>query len=124
PRLVPSLPEVIQGHEDKANTAARHLVEALLSAGVDTFFGVPGGPIMPLFDALLRDRRVRLVEARQESNAAFAAAGYSRATGKAAAVVATAGPGATNVTTGVVSAHLERIPMLIICGDVAWSSTG
>lgn len=108
----------------ETTTAARRVIDALVEAGVDTFFGVPGGPIMPLFDALLRDGRVHLIESRQESSAAFAAAGYYRATGKAAAVVVTAGPGATNVTTGVVSAHLERVPMLIICGDVAWQSSG
>jgi acetolactate synthase-1/2/3 large subunit len=79
---------------------------------------------MPLFDAILRSEGSTLVESRHETNAAFSAAGYWRATGKVPAVVVTAGPGATNVVTGVVSAHLERVPMLVICGDVAWASSG
>jgi acetolactate synthase I/II/III large subunit len=105
-------------------TAAEGLVNALLQAGVDTFFGVPGGPIMPLFDAILGNPAVRLVESRHETHAAFEAAGYYRASGKVPVVVVTAGPGATHVATGVASAHLERVPMLVICGDVAWSHTG
>ncbi|WP_080599199.1 thiamine pyrophosphate-binding protein [Sorangium cellulosum] len=105
-------------------TGSQSLLDALLAAGVDTFFGVPGGPIIPLFDAILRSPRARLVESRQETHAAFAAVGYWRATGKVPAVVVTAGPGATNVVTGTVSAHLEGVPMLIICGDVAWEGSG
>lgn len=104
--------------------AAQRIVDALLEAGVDTFFGVPGGPIMPLFDALVTTEGARLVESRHEASAAFSAAGYYRATGKVPAVVVTAGPGATNVITGLVSAHLERVPMIVICGDVAWGAAG
>lgn len=105
-------------------TAAEGLVSALIQAGVDTFFGVPGGPIMPLFDAILSNPAAHLVESRHETHAAFEAAGYFRASGKVPAVIVTAGPGATHVATGVASAHLERVPMLVICGDVAWSHTG
>jgi acetolactate synthase-1/2/3 large subunit len=105
-------------------TAARALVEALVDAGVETFFGIPGGPVSPVFDAVLTTSRARLVESRHETSAAFAAAGYYRATGKVPAVIVTAGPGATNAVTGIASAHLERVPMLVLCGDVAWSSGG
>jgi acetolactate synthase-1/2/3 large subunit len=104
--------------------AARLLVHALVEAGVDTFFGIPGGPVSPIFDAILAHEGARLVESRHETAAAFAAVGYHRASGKVPAVVVTAGPGATNVVTGVVSAHLERVPMLVICGDVAWAASG
>jgi acetolactate synthase-1/2/3 large subunit len=104
--------------------AAHALVAALVDAGVDSFFGVPGGPVSPIFDAVLRVKGARLIESRHETNAAFAAADYYRASGRVPAVMVTAGPGATNVVTGVVSAYLERVPMLIICGDVAWASTG
>jgi acetolactate synthase-1/2/3 large subunit len=104
--------------------AAHDLVAALVAAGVDTFFGIPGGPVSPIFDAVLQVDGARLIESRHETNAAFAAADYYRASGRVPAVVVTAGPGATNVVTGVVSAHLERVPMLIICGDVAWAATG
>ncbi|HEX3773844.1 MAG TPA: thiamine pyrophosphate-binding protein [Polyangiaceae bacterium] len=105
-------------------SAAHRLVRALVEAGVDTFFGIPGGPISPVFDAILCTRGARLIESRHETSAAFAAADYYRASGRVPAVVVTAGPGATNVVTGVVSAHLERIPMLVICGDVAWAAGG
>jgi acetolactate synthase I/II/III large subunit len=104
--------------------AAHRLVRALVEAGVDTFFGVPGGPVSPVFDAILQIEGARLIESRHETAAAFAAADYHRASGRTPAVVVTAGPGATNVVTGVVSAHLERVPMLVICGDVAWAADG
>jgi acetolactate synthase I/II/III large subunit len=103
---------------------ARALIEALVRAGVDTYFGVPGGPAAPLFQALDEVPGARLVESRQETAAAFEAAGYFRATGKIAAVIVTAGPGATAAVTGVVSASLERVPMIVIAGDVAWATTG
>ncbi|HVY26419.1 MAG TPA: thiamine pyrophosphate-binding protein [Polyangiaceae bacterium] len=104
--------------------AAHSLVKALVAAGVDTFFGIPGGPVSPVFDAILQVRGARLIESRHETAAAFAAADFQRASGRTPAVVVTAGPGATNVVTGVVSAHLERVPMLVICGDVAWAADG
>jgi acetolactate synthase-1/2/3 large subunit len=104
--------------------AAHRLVRALVDAGVDTFFGIPGGPVSPVFDAILNTEGARLIESRHETSAAFAAADYFRASGRVPAVVVTAGPGATNVVTGVVSAHLERVPLLLICGDVAWAAEG
>jgi acetolactate synthase-1/2/3 large subunit len=110
--------------EPESDTAAAQIVSALEAAGVDTYFGLPGGPVMPLFDAILRSPGATLVESRHETNAVFAAIGYWRATGKVPVVVVTAGPGATNAITGIVSAHLERVPMLVICGDVAWASSG
>jgi acetolactate synthase-1/2/3 large subunit len=108
----------------RQTTGARSLVDALVAAGVDTFFGIPGGPVSPVFDAVLQNGRARLVESRHESAAAFAAVGYHRASGRVPAVIVTAGPGATNAVTGIVSAHLERVPMLVICGDVAWAASG
>jgi acetolactate synthase-1/2/3 large subunit len=100
------------------------IIEALVAAGVDTFFGIPGGPSAPLFEALRIVPGARLIESRQESSAAFAAATFQRATGRVPALLLTAGPGLTNALTGVVSAHLERVPMLVISGDVAWASRG
>jgi acetolactate synthase-1/2/3 large subunit len=104
--------------------AARHVVAALVAAGAETFFGVPGGPVAPVFDAILQTAGARLVHSRQESAAAFEAAGFHRATGRVPVVVVTAGPGATNVVTGVASAYFERVPMVVICGDVAWATEG
>src|SRR5690606_32329047 len=66
----------------------------------------------------------RLIESRHETAAAFAAACYYEETGKIAAIVVTAGPGGTNAVTGVTSAHLKKIPLLVICGDVAWADKG
>ncbi|MCS6915862.1 MAG: thiamine pyrophosphate-binding protein [Myxococcales bacterium] len=105
-------------------TAAEAVVDLLCSMGLDTYFGLPGGPIIPLFDAILTHPKARLIEPRHETYGTFAAMGYHRASGRVPVVVVTAGPGATNVVTGVVAAHLERIPMLILCGDVPWAATG
>ncbi len=107
-----------------ANAAARRLVEALVARGVDTFFGIPGGPICPVFEAIRLTPGAQLVESRHETHAAFAAALFHRASGRVPAVVVTAGPGITNAATGIASASLERAPMLIIAGDVAWATTG
>ncbi|HKY61885.1 MAG TPA: thiamine pyrophosphate-binding protein, partial [bacterium] len=104
--------------------AARRLVDALVKNGVSTFFGVPGGPICPFFEAVRLDPRAKMVESRHESYAAFAAVAFARATGKVPAIVVTAGPGITNAVTGIASAHLERVPMLVVAGDVAWSNHG
>ena len=115
--------------EDRAstlgeNSAARRLVEVLVARGVDTFFGVPGGPISPVFEAIRLTSGARLVESRHETHAAFAAALFHRASGRVPAIVVTAGPGVTNAVTGIASASLERAPMLVIAGDVAWATTG
>jgi len=115
PKKASTLPE---------DASARRLVDALVKNGVNTFFGVPGGPICPFFEAVRLDSRATLVESRHESHAAFSAVAFARATGEVPAVVVTAGPGITNAVTGIASAHLERVPMLVIAGDVAWSSHG
>src|SRR5580658_269917 len=106
------------------SSAARRLVEALVARGVDTFFGIPGGPVCPVFEAIRLTPGAHLVESRHETHAAFAAAMFQRASGRVPAVVVTAGPGITNAVTGIASASLERIPMLVIAGDVAWATTG
>jgi acetolactate synthase-1/2/3 large subunit len=105
-------------------TAAREVVEALKAAGVLTYFGIPGGPVSPLFEALFTVVGVSLVESRHESSAAFSAMGYFRSTGLVPAVLVTAGPGITNAVTGVAAAHAERVPLVVICGDVSWAATG
>jgi acetolactate synthase-1/2/3 large subunit len=124
--LAPSNEEPVPGSSTELRdpSAAHRLVRALVDAGVETFFGIPGGPVSPVFDAILNTRGARLIESRHETSAAFAAADYHRASGRIPAVVVTAGPGATNVVTGIVSAHLERVPLLLICGDVAWAADG
>ncbi len=105
-------------------SASHSLVRALLAEGVDTYFGVPGGPISPVCQAILDLEGVRFIESRHETSAAFAAASYARATGKVPGVVVTAGPGATNAVTGVANADLGRTPMVVLCGDVPWAAEG
>ncbi len=105
-------------------TAADGIIDALVKEGVDTFFGIPGGPVSPVFDSILRHPAAKLVESRHESAAAFAATAYFRASGKVPAVVVTAGPGATNAVTGICSAHNEGVPLVLVIGDVAWAANG
>jgi acetolactate synthase I/II/III large subunit len=100
------------------------LVQALIDMGVDHFFGVIGGPISPVFDAILMNPLATVVQSRQESGAAFAAMGYHRTSGRVPCVLVTAGPGATNLITGVAAADAERTPMVILAGDVAWAVKG
>lgn len=115
----------IQSVTVKRETSASHaIIEALVARGVDTFFGVPGGPVSPVCKAILDTEGARFVESRQETSAAFAAASYHRATGAVPAIVVTAGPGATNAVTGIANAHLGRVPLIVITGDVAWASSG
>ena len=106
------------------DAAALRLVQALVARGLDTFFGVPGGPVCALFEAIRLTPAAHLVESRHESHAAFAASLFYRASGRVPVVVVTAGPGITNAVTGIASASLERIPMLVIAGDVAWATSG
>ncbi|MCH2108617.1 MAG: thiamine pyrophosphate-binding protein [Polyangiaceae bacterium] len=108
----------------RRDSVACRIVDALLERGVTKFFGIPGGPICPLFEALRQADAAELVEVRHESHAAFAAASYFRLTGKVAAVVVTAGPGITNAVTGVASAFLEGASMVVLSGDVAWATHG
>ena len=96
---------------------ARMLLECLVREGVDCIFGYPGGVTLPLYDALY-EHPVRHVLVRHEENAAFAAEGYARATGKVGVCCATSGPGATNLTTGLVDAMMDSIPIVAITGQV------
>jgi acetolactate synthase-1/2/3 large subunit len=93
------------------------LLECLSREGVDSIFGYPGGVTLPLYDVLY-DHHIRHVLVRHEENAAFAAEGYARATGKVGVCCATSGPGATNLTTGLVDAMMDSIPIVAITGQV------
>jgi len=108
----------------KPTSVARRLVQVLLERGVDTYFGVPGGPICPLFEAVRLEAGVTLVESRHESHAAFAAVAFHRATGRTPALLVTAGPGISHSVSGVASASFEGAALLVISGDVAWASHG
>jgi acetolactate synthase-1/2/3 large subunit len=92
--------------------------------GADVVFGYPGGAIMPVYDALLDYPSVHHVLVRHEENAAFAAGGYARASGKVGVCIATSGPGATNLVTGLADAMLDSVPMVAITGQVSSAFVG
>ncbi len=98
-------------------SGARMLSECLAREGVDCIFGYPGGVTLPFYDVLY-DHHIRHVLVRHEENAAFAAQGYARVTGKVGVCCATSGPGATNLTTGLVDALMDSIPIVAITGQV------
>jgi acetolactate synthase-1/2/3 large subunit len=106
--------------------AATILLRSLAAHGVRAAFGIPGGAVGPIFDALADVPEITLVPTRHETTAVFAALGHTRATGKPALVLATSGPGVTNTVTGVAAAMLEEIPVIVIGGDVttAWFGRG
>jgi len=104
-------------------SGARILLECLVREGVDCFFGYPGGVTLPLYDALY-DHPIRHVLVRHEQNAAFAAQGYARSTGKVGVCCATSGPGATNLVTGLVDAMMDSIPIVAITGQVSTNLIG
>jgi acetolactate synthase-1/2/3 large subunit len=105
-------------------TGARWLVQALQAEGVDTLFGYPGGAIMPFYDALHGVVALKHVLVRHEQGAAFAANGYARASGRVGVCVATSGPGASNLVTGIADAMLDSVPMVCITGQVATKLMG
>jgi acetolactate synthase I/II/III large subunit len=103
--------------------AADALMLALEAEGVELIFGYPGGAIMPVYDALV-DSHIRHILVRHEQGAALAANGYARHTGRVGVCMATSGPGATNLVTGIADAYLDSVPMVIITGQVATSLMG
>jgi acetolactate synthase-1/2/3 large subunit len=104
-------------------SGAKILLECMVREGVECFFGYPGGVTLPFYDALY-DHHIRHVLVRHEENAAFAAEGYARATGKVGVCCATSGPGATNLITGLVDSLMDSIPIVAITGQVHSSLIG
>ena len=102
---------------------ADSLLRALEAEGVDLIFGYPGGAIMPVYDALV-DSSIRHILVRHEQGAALAANGYARHTGRVGVCLATSGPGATNLVTGIADAFLDSVPMVAITGQVATNLMG
>jgi len=105
-------------------SGASILVESLVRQGVEVVFGYPGGAVLPIYDALFSDERLRHILVRHEAAAAHAAEGYARSTGKAGVVLVTSGPGATNAITGITDAFMDSIPMVVITGQVATGLIG
>ena len=92
-------------------TGAQILIESLKKEGVDVMFGYPGGVVLPIFDALY-EAPINFILVRHEQAAAHAADGYARATGKVGVCLATSGPGATNLVTGIATAYMDSIPKI------------
>ena len=110
--------EAAERREQRARIGADVVVEAILRQGVDVLFGYPGGVILPLYDVLGDHPDLRHVLVRHEQGAAHAADGYARATGKVGVCLATSGPAATNLVTGLANAQLDSIPIVAITGNV------
>ncbi len=111
--------------EDARELAGSHILcEALVREGVTLLYGYPGGAIMPFYDALTSYPSLHHVLVRHEQAAAHAADGYARATGKVGVCVATSGPGATNLVTGLATAFMDSTPVVAITGQVARHSIG
>jgi len=100
------------------------IVEALQKEGVEVIFGYPGGAVIPLYDVLYDAKEIKHILTRHEQAAAHAADGYARATGKIGVCVATSGPGATNLVTGIATAYMDSIPMVAFTGQVPTSMIG
>lgn len=100
------------------------LLDTLVGCGVDTVFGYPGGAVLPLYDALARDGRLRHILVRHEQAAVHAAQGYARSTGRLGVVFVTSGPGMANTTSGLLDALSDSIPILCISGQVATGAIG
>lgn len=107
----------------KELTGAEVVIECLKREGVEVIFGYPGGAVIPLFDAIL-DSPIKLILVRHEQGATHMADGYARATGKPGVVLVTSGPGATNTLTGIYTAQMDSIPLIVLSGQTITSALG
>lgn len=106
-------------------TGAEIIMECLLEQGADTVFGYPGGSVLYIYDALYKYRdRINHIRTAHEQGAAHAADGYARSSGKTGVCIATSGPGATNLVTGIATAYMDSVPMVAITGNVASNLLG
>ncbi|SFD54427.1 acetolactate synthase, large subunit [Paenibacillus catalpae] len=105
-------------------TGSEALLRGLLDEGVDTVFGYPGGSALYIYDAMTHNKEFKHILTRHEQGAVHAADGYARSTGKVGVCIATSGPGATNLVTGIATAHMDSIPMVIITANVPTSLIG
>jgi acetolactate synthase-1/2/3 large subunit len=103
---------------------AKALLESLRREGVEVIFGFPGGALLPVYDALYDEKEIRHILVRHEQGAAHMADGYARASGKVGVCLATSGPGATNLVTGIATAHMDSVPIVAITGQVPTTHIG
>ncbi|RKY54158.1 MAG: acetolactate synthase large subunit, partial [Candidatus Neomarinimicrobiota bacterium] len=94
------------------------VIDALKQEGVDTLFGYPGGVVIPVFDALFKEKELNVILNRHEQASVHAADGYARSTGKVGVALVTSGPGSTNTITGIATAKLDSVPIVVISGQV------
>src|SRR5277367_6483114 len=104
--------------EEPATTGADLLVKALIDEEVEVVFGYPGGAVLPIYDSLFKQNRLRHILVRHEQAAVHAAEGYARSTGKVGVVLVTSGPGATNAVTGLTDALMDSVPVICLTGQV------
>ena len=109
---------------EKMIKGARILLECLSRLGINEIVGYPGGAVIPIYDELYSFKEIKHYFARHEQGAVHEADGYARSTGKVGACLATSGPGATNLVTGIMTAHMDSIPLLVITGQVSSSLLG
>src|SRR3954470_24160878 len=100
-------------------TGAEMIIKALADQGVEHIFGYPGGAVLPIYDELFQQEKVKHILVRQEGGAVHAAEGYARSSGKVGVALVTSGPGATNAVTGLTDALMDSIPVVCITGQVA-----
>lgn len=105
-------------------TGAELLVQCLVDRNVDVLFGYPGGAVLDIYDALYDRKELKVIRTSHEQGAAHAADGYARSTGKTGVVIATSGPGATNLVTGIATAYMDSVPMVCITGNVSQNLAG
>ena len=105
------------------NDGSAVLIQALKDQGVEVIFGYPGGAVLPIYDALYKNPITHIL-ARHEQGAIHAAEGYARVSGKTGVVIATSGPGATNLVTGITDAYLDSLPLVVFTGQVGQEVIG
>src|SRR5262249_3700035 len=118
PARRPAWPCTIEKHMSEMLSGGDMLIRALQDEGVEYIFGYPGGAALHIYDAIFRQQRVEHILVRHEQGATHMADGYARATGKPGVVLVTSGPGATNAITGIATAYMDSIPLIVISGQV------
>ena len=103
---------------------AQLIIKLLEEHGVDVVFGYPGGTVLPLYKALYASKKIRHIRTSHEQGAAHAADGYARVSGKTGVCIATSGPGATNLVTGIANAYMDSVPTVFITANVPLSLIG
>ena len=108
----------VQMNSDLEMNGAEAVIKALVENGVEVIFGYPGGAVLPLYDALFKNKKIKHILVRHEQAAVHAAEGYARSTGKVGCVLVTSGPGATNAITGLTDALMDSVPLVCLTGQV------